>query len=170
VITNWADPAIQADNPGLILPNRAIVPVVYSNGSGITAQFTAWMADQYPAFWDAYCQQVGRTVTPCGSTSFYPHDNNMVAKAQSQGAVGFVAQDSSEGSIHASIRWLRLLHHDPPAGHYTLTDRYLHPHQRHSLQSIAIPTDTGDYQVTAHLHANSPASYGITHRNGVGAE
>jgi ABC-type phosphate transport system substrate-binding protein len=40
-ITNWADPAIQADNPGLALPRRAIVPVVRSDGSGPTAQFTA---------------------------------------------------------------------------------------------------------------------------------
>ncbi|MBV8995878.1 MAG: extracellular solute-binding protein, partial [Pseudonocardiales bacterium] len=40
VITNWSDPAIAADNPGLTLPARTIVPVVYSNGSGTTAQFT----------------------------------------------------------------------------------------------------------------------------------
>jgi ABC-type phosphate transport system substrate-binding protein len=33
VITNWSDPQIKADNPGLVLPNRPIVPVVYSNGT-----------------------------------------------------------------------------------------------------------------------------------------
>jgi phosphate ABC transporter phosphate-binding protein len=98
-ITNWSDPAIKADNPLLSLPSRKILPVVYSNGSGTSAQFTAWMADQYPAMWDAYCHRVGRNITPCGFTSFYPHDNNMVAKAQSQGVAGFVAQDSSEGAI-----------------------------------------------------------------------
>jgi phosphate ABC transporter phosphate-binding protein len=98
-ITRWSDPAIKADNPALTLPDRVIVPVVYSNGSGTTAQFTAWMADQYPAMWDAYCHRVDRNITPCGFTSFYPHDNNMVAKAQSQGVSGFVAQDQSEGAI-----------------------------------------------------------------------
>jgi phosphate ABC transporter phosphate-binding protein len=98
-ITNWSDPAIKADNPQLTLPARPIVPVVYSNGSGTSAQFTAWMANQHPAEWDAYCHRVGRNITPCGFTSFYPHDNNMVAKAQSQGVAGFVAQDSSEGAI-----------------------------------------------------------------------
>ncbi|HET9256394.1 MAG TPA: phosphate ABC transporter substrate-binding protein PstS [Pseudonocardiaceae bacterium] len=98
-ITKWSDPAIKADNPQLALPDLDILPVVYSNGSGTAAQFTAWMADQYPALWDAYCHRVGRDITPCGFTSFYPHDDRMVAKAQSQGVSGFVRQDSSEGAI-----------------------------------------------------------------------
>ena len=39
-ITNWSDPAIKADNPGLALPPRKIIPVVRSDGSGTAAQFT----------------------------------------------------------------------------------------------------------------------------------
>jgi len=66
VIINWSGPAIRADNPGRTLPVRQIVPVVYFNGSGTSMQFTAWMADQYPAEWDAYCHWVGRNITPCG--------------------------------------------------------------------------------------------------------
>lgn len=99
VITNWSDPAIAADNPGLNLPNRTIVPVVRSDGAGTTAEFTAWMANQYSALWDDYCHRTGRNITPCGFTSFYPTTNDMVSKAQSQGVAGFVAQDSSEGAI-----------------------------------------------------------------------
>jgi ABC-type phosphate transport system substrate-binding protein len=98
-ITNWSDPAIQTDNPGLTLPARQIVPVVRSDGSGPTAQFTAWMASQHGALWDAYCHQAGRNVTPCGFTSFYPTTGTMIAKVGSQGVAGFVAQDSSEGAI-----------------------------------------------------------------------
>jgi phosphate ABC transporter phosphate-binding protein len=98
-ITNWSDPAIKADNPGLTLPARRIVPVVYSNGSGTVAQFTAWMASQHGALWDDYCNRNGRQLTPCGFTSFYPLGPGMEAKAQSQGVSGFVAQDSSEGAI-----------------------------------------------------------------------
>jgi ABC-type phosphate transport system substrate-binding protein len=71
-ITNWSDPAIKADNPGLALPARKIVPVVYSNGSGTTAQFTTWMANQYGPQWDDYCHRNGRALTPCGFTSFFP--------------------------------------------------------------------------------------------------
>ncbi|MGH3802959.1 MAG: substrate-binding domain-containing protein, partial [Pseudonocardiaceae bacterium] len=97
-ITNWSDPEIKADNPGLTLPPRKIVPVVYSNGSGTAAQFTAWMASQYGALWDDYCHRNGRN-TPCGFTSFYPLGPGMEAKAQSQGVASFVAQDASEGAI-----------------------------------------------------------------------
>ena len=39
-ITNWNDAAIQADNPALAMPNKKIVPVIRSDGSGTTAQFT----------------------------------------------------------------------------------------------------------------------------------
>ncbi|MGH3784060.1 MAG: phosphate ABC transporter substrate-binding protein PstS [Pseudonocardiaceae bacterium] len=97
-ITQWDDPAIKADNPGLALPGRTIVPVVRSDGSGPTAEFTAYMASQYSAQWDAYCHKAGRNITPCGFTSFYPA-NGMNSKAGSQGVAGFVAQDSSEGAI-----------------------------------------------------------------------
>jgi ABC-type phosphate transport system substrate-binding protein len=75
------------------------VPVVRSDGSGTTAQFTAWMANQYGAQWDIYCHQVGRNITPCGPTSCYPLTGTLQAKAGSQGVAGFVAQDSSEGAI-----------------------------------------------------------------------
>ena len=61
-ITNWSDPAIKADNPSLTLPARQIVPVVYSNGSGTSAAFTAWMANQFPAQWDDYCHRNGKNL------------------------------------------------------------------------------------------------------------
>src|SRR5258706_13623892 len=48
VITNWNDPALAADNPQLHLPDLPIRPVVRSDGSGTTAQFTAFMASQTP--------------------------------------------------------------------------------------------------------------------------
>jgi ABC-type phosphate transport system substrate-binding protein len=42
-ITMWNNPRIAADNPGLNLPAIPIVPVVRSDGSGATWQFTQWM-------------------------------------------------------------------------------------------------------------------------------
>jgi phosphate ABC transporter phosphate-binding protein len=98
-ITNWSDPAIKADNPGLTLPARKIVPVVRSDGSGTTAQFTRWLAARHAGTWDAYCDRAGRRVKPCGFTSIYPLAVGMEAKSGSQGVAGFVAQNSSEGSI-----------------------------------------------------------------------
>lgn len=98
-ITNWADPAIKADNPGLALPARSIVPVVRSDAAGPTAQFTGFLASQYPNIWDGYCHRTGQQRTPCGATSTYPLSAGVQARAGSSGVAGFVAQDSSEGAI-----------------------------------------------------------------------
>jgi hypothetical protein len=100
VITKWNDAAIKATNPGLALPDRRIVPVVRSDGSGTTAQFSAWMANQYPALWNAHCLRSGRK-SPCGVTSYYPYPSGagFVAKAQSLGVSAYVAQSNAEGAI-----------------------------------------------------------------------
>lgn len=98
VITTWNDPAIVADNPGLAMPDRAIVPVVRSDGSGTTAQFTRWMDKQYPQLWQAFCDKVGRSGT-CGMTSQYPVYGAAKAQKGSDGVSGYVSQDYGEGSI-----------------------------------------------------------------------
>lgn len=99
-ITRWDDKAIKADNPGLTLPKRQIVPVVRSDGSGSTAQFTLWMSKQHSSEWNAYCKKAGRS-TPCGLTSNYPvvAGNGFVAQPNSQGVSGYVAQKANEGTI-----------------------------------------------------------------------
>ncbi|GAA2223954.1 phosphate ABC transporter substrate-binding protein PstS [Herbiconiux moechotypicola] len=91
-ITNWNDPAIQADNPGLAMPDKGIVPVVRSDGSGSTAQFTLWMSKQYPALWSAYNGGPGLT-------SQYKPTGAMKAQNGSLGVAGYVAQGYGEGAI-----------------------------------------------------------------------
>jgi phosphate ABC transporter phosphate-binding protein len=98
VITSWSDPALASDNPGLTLPNRTITPVVRSDGSGSTAQFTLWMISQFPDVWNAYCQRVGRSGA-CGETSYYPTSGGMVAQSGDLGVMGYVAQSYSQGAI-----------------------------------------------------------------------
>ncbi|MGA1836918.1 phosphate ABC transporter substrate-binding protein PstS [Herbiconiux sp. 11R-BC] len=91
-ITNWNDPAIRADNPGLGLPDKPIVPVVRSDGSGSTAQFTRWMSTQHPDLWEPY---FGRS----GFTSQYPVSGTMKAQNGSLGVAGYVSQSYGEGAI-----------------------------------------------------------------------
>jgi phosphate transport system substrate-binding protein len=98
VITHWNDPALQADNPGLTLPNQQVVPVVRSDGSGSTAQFTMWMISQYPSIWNAFCQASGRAPA-CGQTSYYPTVGNMIAQNGDLGVAGYVAQNYAAGAI-----------------------------------------------------------------------
>jgi phosphate ABC transporter phosphate-binding protein len=97
-ITQWNDPAIQADNPGIVLPPKKIVPVVRSDGSGSSAQFTQWMISQYPALWTDYCNRSGRA-PKCGFTSFYPTVPGMQSQNGDLGVAGYVAQGFAEGSI-----------------------------------------------------------------------
>jgi phosphate transport system substrate-binding protein len=86
-IRKWNDPAIQADNPGLAMPDKNITPVVRSDGSGTSAQFTLWMSKQFGNIW------------PHGMTSQFPPPPNGKAQAQSIGVAGYVSQDYGEGSI-----------------------------------------------------------------------
>jgi phosphate ABC transporter phosphate-binding protein len=99
VITKWDDPAIKADNPGLALPARRIVPVVRSDGSGTSAQFTQWMTSQHADIWNAYCKKAGKAT--CGQTSQYPSvgGSGFVAQSGSLGVSGYVSQGQNIGSI-----------------------------------------------------------------------
>jgi len=98
VLKNWNDPALAADNPGLNLPNRPIVPVVRSEGSGSTAQFTRWMISMHGGLWDDYCRRSGRAPA-CGETSFYPTVQGMIAQSGDLGVTGYVTQGFAEGAI-----------------------------------------------------------------------
>jgi phosphate ABC transporter phosphate-binding protein len=98
VLTSWDDPAIAADNPGLTLPAKTIVPVVRSDGSGSTAQFTMWMISQHADLWNAFCHQTGRSA--CGQTSYYPtQGKKFIAQAGDLGVAGYVAQGYGDGAV-----------------------------------------------------------------------
>jgi len=98
-ITMWNDPKIVADNPGLTLPAIRIVPVVRSDGSGDTSQFTQWMLATQGSSWTAYCQVVGRT--PCTQTSVYPVQPGtaMISQPGDVGVAGYVSQPQADGAI-----------------------------------------------------------------------
>src|SRR5262249_42197673 len=53
-IRNWNDKAITADNNGRQLPSIPIVPVVHSEGSGSSYQFTKYLDTQYPSIWHPF--------------------------------------------------------------------------------------------------------------------
>jgi phosphate ABC transporter phosphate-binding protein len=99
-VKQWNDPLIAKDNPGLTLPARRIVPVVRSDGSGTSAQFTAYMASQQPALWNAYCGKAGLP-KPCGTLSQYPvlPGSGFTAQAGSLGVAGYVSQSNNIGTI-----------------------------------------------------------------------
>jgi phosphate transport system substrate-binding protein len=92
-ITNWNDPAITADNNGRSFPDKKIVPVVRSDGSGTTAQFTTWMDKAYPSIWRPY---FGKS----GLTSYYPKKGDvMIAQSGSDQVMNTVSGFAGDGTI-----------------------------------------------------------------------
>jgi phosphate transport system substrate-binding protein len=92
-ITNWADPQITKENGGHKLPSETIKPVVRSDGSGATAQFTLWMGKEYPKIWGPF--NGGHT----GLTSIYPRQGNQIAVAQDAGVMNTIKGAGGEGEI-----------------------------------------------------------------------
>lgn len=94
VITSWDDPQIAAENNGRSFPATRIIPVVRSDGSGTTAQFTTFLSKQYPDLWKA-------CFAPGGLTSYYPRNcsDRTVAQAGSDQVMNFIASKAGNGTI-----------------------------------------------------------------------
>jgi phosphate transport system substrate-binding protein len=121
-ITNWNDPAIQADNPGLAMPDKGIVPVVRSDGSGSSAQFSLWMSKQHPDLWTA------------GMTSQFPTPANGKAQNGSAQVAGYVKQGYGEGAITYVEYSYALEAHFPVAKVLNAADYYVEP----TADSVAV--------------------------------
>jgi phosphate transport system substrate-binding protein len=91
-ITNWNDPAITKDNNGRAFPSLPITPVVRSDGSGTTAQFTLWMDKQYPDVWRPF---YGKS----GLTSYYPRKGRAIGQAGSDQVMNTIAGFAGNGTI-----------------------------------------------------------------------
>ncbi|MGN6473418.1 MAG: substrate-binding domain-containing protein [Mycobacteriales bacterium] len=92
-ITNWDDPEITKENGGHAFPSLPITPVVRSDGSGATAQFTLWMGKEYPSIWGPY--NGGHT----GLTSIYPRSGRQIAAAGDDGIMNTVDSAAGNGDI-----------------------------------------------------------------------
>lgn len=99
-INMWNDPLIVADNPQRVMPATRIKPVVRSDGSGTTAQFTAYMVQETTSDWNVLCQRANLG-SSCPSTSLYPDFPNSGFAAQqfSDGVANFVAAQYNDGAI-----------------------------------------------------------------------
>lgn len=91
-ITDWSDPAVTADNNGHALPSLAIIPVVHSEGSGSTAQFTRYMDTVTPGIWEPFFGQKGLT-------EYFPRKGQMIAQNGSDGVMNFLSSAAANGAI-----------------------------------------------------------------------
>ncbi|HTY72721.1 MAG TPA: substrate-binding domain-containing protein [Actinomycetes bacterium] len=91
-ITNWDDPEITADNNGHALPSLPIIPVVHSEGSGSTAQFTRYLDKQYPSIWRPF-------LGTSGLTEYFPRKGGQIAQNGSDGVMNFISSGAANGAI-----------------------------------------------------------------------
>jgi len=128
-ITNWNDPQITKDNNGHALPSIPIIPVVHSEGAGVTTQFTRYLAKEYPSIW-----------APCNGgidkeTEYFPlncgkSSGNQKAQAGSDGVMNFIKSSGANGAIGIEEYSYPLLSNYPAikllnkAGYFTLPTQY----------------------------------------------
>lgn len=103
-IKTWDDPAIKADNPGVDLPSTAITVVHRSDGSGTTANFTAYLMAAAPSDWTLGSD---KTVAWGSSTVGVQGNPGVASKIKStDGAIGYVdfADATQAGLKFASVK------------------------------------------------------------------
>ena len=123
-ITSWHDGAIVALNPGLQIRESAIKPVIRSDGSGTSAQFSLYLADQAPGLWSSFVAANG-CPAPC---SLWPQFGNSTQQRGSDGVAGFVADDQigsgSIGYVEAGYAFGRYF---PVASLHNASGNYVQP-------------------------------------------
>jgi phosphate transport system substrate-binding protein len=124
-ITYWDDKEILADNNNaLALPHLRIIPVVHSEGSGSTAQFTRYLAKEYPSIWAPF------NGGQAAFTEYFPRQGQQVAQDGSDGVMNFITSQAGNGSIGFDEYSYALLANFPvakvlnTAGYYTAPTQY----------------------------------------------
>lgn len=91
VITNWNDPLIKEVNPNVIFPDKKIIPVYRSDGSGTTSVFSEYMSKVD----DAWNTQLGVGKSLKFSVGIAAKGNPGVANiiAETEGAIGYIGSE-----------------------------------------------------------------------------
>jgi phosphate transport system substrate-binding protein len=89
-LTSWQDPAIKALNPTLVIRETRVIPVIRSDGSGTSAQFSLYLADQAPSVWHQFVSEQN-CPAPC---SQWPPFNGSQQQNGSDGVANFVSNNA----------------------------------------------------------------------------
>ncbi|HEY2505946.1 MAG TPA: substrate-binding domain-containing protein [Streptosporangiaceae bacterium] len=92
-IRNWDDPEITRDNNGHRLPDLPIIPVMDSEGSGASFQFSAYLGREFPSIWKPFNQGSD------AATEFFPRQGSAIAEAGSDGIMNFITSAAGNGAI-----------------------------------------------------------------------
>ena len=98
-ITNWSDPAITQDNNGRQLPSIPIVPVIHSEGSGSTAQFTTYLDTMFPDIWRPFSGAKAGLAPGAAFTEYFPAKGSATPENGSDQVMNFLSAGGSNGAI-----------------------------------------------------------------------
>jgi phosphate transport system substrate-binding protein len=121
-ITNWNDKQITDDNHGVQMPNLPIIPVVHSEGSGSTYQFTRYLWKEYPQYWNDF--------GGAHPTEYFPRQGAQIAENGSDSSINFITSGAANGAIGYDEYSYALGKNYPvvkvlnKAGYYTLPTQY----------------------------------------------
>ena len=153
-ITNWNDPIIKKDNPQISLPDLKIIPVVHSEGSGSSYQFTRYLDTEFKPAWVKF---LGKD-TP---TEYFPTSRgNEVSESGSDGVINFLTSSAGNGAIAFDEYSYALGKNYPVAkvlnskGYYTLPNQY----------NVAVAMQGAKIDTT---DVNDPSKYLLQDLNGV---
>jgi phosphate transport system substrate-binding protein len=169
-ITKWSDPALTAENPGLNLPDKPIVPVVRSDGSGTSAQFTGYLSKREQSTWCAFAKKNG---IDCGHTSNYPGFPGSVAQSGSDGVANYVHSESTGAGAITYVEAGYAIQRGRPvaflkngSGNYTLptsknvstalTKATLNSDDTQNLDEVYVSTDTDAYALSSYSYMIVP--------------
>ncbi|HEV7205463.1 MAG TPA: substrate-binding domain-containing protein [Jatrophihabitans sp.] len=122
-IKNWNDPQIKRDNNGRTLPDLTIIPVVHSEGSGSTYQFTRYLAKDFASVWGGF--------SGVGATEYFPQSSGSTVRENgSDGVMNFISSAAANGAIGYDEYSYALGKNYPVAkllntgGYFTLPNQY----------------------------------------------
>jgi phosphate transport system substrate-binding protein len=162
-ISNWDDPAISADNGGVVLPNQHITAVCRTGQSGTTALFYDFVAHTDPTDYAAWAAQNGFST----STRILEVDN-----ASSPSNMACQSGSDTEANYIASNRWTigydefgyAKVYNDNVAWVQNASGAWVQPYAVNisaALQSAQLAPDTSQ-DLSGVYTSTNPAAYPIS--------
>jgi phosphate transport system substrate-binding protein len=159
-IRYWDDPVIKADNKtnGLAdkLPHLAITPVVRSDGSGTSWQFSAYLDYKEPSAWRTFCNTY--QISPCGQTQFWPTSSPFVGQNGSDGVANYVSAAAANGAIGYVEAGYALQRKFPVASILNKSGHYVQPTSLNDATALRQATFNSDRTQNLTGVYNSPES------------
>src|SRR5262245_63877785 len=183
-ITNWNDAQVRRDY-GSALPNTPIKVVVRSDGSGTSAQFSAYIAATQGATWANFAHACG---IPNAYTSFWPYGMpgclpNAIGQRGSDGVANYVANPGlGVGAVgyveagYAIARRFPVVGVKNAAGNFALPTAYnvatalqharLNPDSTQELSQVYTAPEGNAYPISSYSYMIVPTDDSISQEKG----